>query len=560
MNRSSLSRRRRRGLSLLAAASLMATAACGSTVQSSGQRVLSGGDLPADGSAVGEGVGGDGLGGDGLGGEGLGDVGPDGVAAPGTADPGSFDAPGTSPDAPLGGAGTTDARGAGSGAAEGPAGSGGTRPGAPGAPAAGAQGAGVTAKEIFIGITYTSNGDAANAAVGAAISRGDERKNSQAVIDQINERGGVAGRKLVAVFHAYDAQSSEPNESQDQAACATFTEDKRVYASTSLGLTENFSACLRKAGVLQIAAGSIIFHDDAYMKKYPSFFHQRLTQERMMRDLVASLSRQGYFTGWDANLARPASAKAKIGIVTLDEPTFLRPIKNSLLPALARAGHPVDPSLVFPIAFARTTSQAGPTAADVQNATLRLRDAGVTHVILQDATAFMSLTFLNSTRNQRYYPRLGITSGTGVQALFTAGVVDAQALNGAMGLGWLPTLDLPAGKGDAFLTSATKECLDNNKKRTGQTFTSTNAAIIALAACDSLNMVAAAINKAGATINFDTGRRAVESLEGSLRTAVVPKVFFGPNRHDGLETGFDLFWDSGCKCAKYRDKGHRIAS
>ena len=414
--------------------------------------------------------------------------------------------------------------------------------------------------EIRIGITYTANGDAANSAVGAAVSRGDERQNAKAVIDQINERGGVAGRTLVGIYHGYDAQSSEPNESQDQAACETFTKDQPVYAVASLGITENFSACLAKAGVLQITAGSIIQHDDEYMRKYPSFFHQRVSQERMMRDLVPALSRQDYFSGWDAALARPAPGKAEVGIVTLDLPTFLRPLRSTLLPTMARAGQPVEPKLVFPISFAATPAQAGATAADVQNAVLRMRDAGVTHVIIQDASAFMALTFLNAARNQRFFPRLGVNSGTGVQALFATGALEEQALNGAVGLGWLPTLDLPAGKGDAFLTSATKECLDNNKKRTGQTFASTNAAIIALAACDSINTIAAAITKAGPTIDFRTGRAAVEALGSSLRTAVVPKVVFSPTRHDGLETGFDLFWDSACTCAKYKDRGHRIGS
>lgn len=417
----------------------------------------------------------------------------------------------------------------------------------------------MTDKEILIGITYTANGEQANAAVGAAISRGDERQNAKAVIAQINERGGVAGRKLVPVFHAYDAQSAEPNESQDQAACATFTQDKKVFAVASIGLTENFTACLHKAGVLQITSGSIINYDDEYMRKYPTFFHQRLSQERMMRDLVAGFGRQSYFSGWDAALAKPAATKAKVGIVTIDLPTFIRPLEKVLLPALAKAGQPVDPSLVFRIAFAATTTQAGATAADVQNATLRLRNAGVTHVIVLDVSAFMTLAFLNSNRNQRYFPRLGVNSGSGIQALYVTGAVDVTALNGAVGVGWLPTLDLPSGKGDPYLTSATKECLANNKKRTGQTFTSTNAATFALSACDSINAVAAAISKAGKTLNFDTGRIAMESLGSSLRTAVVPKVLFGPNRHDGLETGFDLFWDSACACVKYRDNGHRIA-
>ena len=416
----------------------------------------------------------------------------------------------------------------------------------------------MTAKEIFIGIPFEKGGDQANAAVGAAISKGDARQNAQAVIDEINERGGVAGRKLVPVFHPIDANSRETNSSQDQAACETWTKDNKVFAATFAGLTDTLAGCLKKAGVLQITAGGINFHDQEFTRQFPNFYYQVPSLDRMMADLVPTLRRLDYFSGWDVNLAGPAATKAKIGIISLKEPTFERPLTRVLLPGLARAGQPVDPNLVFRIQRAATPSQAGQTAADVQSATLRFRDAGVTHVIVLDATAFVALTFFNSARNQRYFPRIGANSGTGLQALFDAGVVDAQQLNGAVGLGWLPILDLPAGQGDRYLGPATKACLDNNKKRTGQTFTSTNAAIIALAACDSINAIAATINKAGPTINVNTGRAAIESLGGSLRPAAVPRLFFGPGRHDGLETGFDLAWDSGCRCVKYRDQGHKI--
>jgi hypothetical protein len=547
----------RRGLMLLAAASLMATAACGSTVQQTGaQSALGGGALASDGSAA--------LAGDGLGvaGAGPGAAGattkPDLAAGAGSAEV----AAGSTFTGSSGGAASPGAGAAGGGSAAGPAGGpAGTQGAAGAAPAAaGKNGPGVTAKEIFIGIAYTANGDQANAALGAAISRGDERQNARAVIDDINEKGGVAGRKLVPVFHGYDAQSTETSASQDQAACATFTQDNKVFAVTSVGITETFAACMKKAGVLQITTGSIIFHDREYMRQFPSFFHQRLSQERMMAELVRSFQRQDYFSGWDTNLAKPAPGKAKLGIISLDTPTFNRPLDKVMLPSLARAGHAVESSLVYRVHRPATNAEAGQTAADIQSATLRFRDAGVTHVVMFDASAFLTLTFLNTARNQRYFPRLGANSGSGLQALKDSGAVDSQQLTGALGLGWMPTLDLPKGAGDQYLTAETKKCLDNNKKRTGQTFTSTNAASIALSPCDSIGAIAAAVRKAGPVINFDTGLAAMEALGGSLRPAGIPKVFFGPGRHDGAEFGFDLFWDSACTCAKYRDKGRRVPS
>src|SRR4051812_3012953 len=124
---------------------------------------------------------------------------------------------------------------------------------------------GVTATTIKVGVTYTANGEAANAALGAsAITRGDEKGYMKAVIDDINERGGIAGRKLVPVYFAYDAQSAESKDAQDQAACAALTQDNHVFVAFGGGLTENFDACLQKAGVVKLGSGRLINEDAAY--------------------------------------------------------------------------------------------------------------------------------------------------------------------------------------------------------------------------------------------------------------------------------------------------------
>ncbi len=96
------------------------------------------------------------------------------------------------------------------------------------------------------------------------------------------------------------------------------------------------------------------------------------------------------------------------------------------------------------------------------------------------------------------------------------------------------------------------------RKRSGQTFSDTNSASVALSVCDGIFGVAEAFNRAGPVLNVNTGLRGLESLGGSFRAASVPKVFLGPGRHDGLELGFDMVWNTGCTCIKYRDNGHRI--
>ncbi len=62
----------------------------------------------------------------------------------------------------------------------------------------------------------------------------------------------------------------------------------------------------------------------------------------------------------------------------------------------------------------------------------------------------------------------------------------------------------------------------------------------------------------GPVINRQTARTALEQLGGAFTPALIPASFFSPTRHDGLQRGFDMAWDSACRCVKYRDGGHPI--
>jgi len=432
-------------------------------------------------------------------------------------------------------------------------------PGAAGTPSAsGTNGPGVTAKEIFVGVRVFKNLQQARAAFGAeTINSGDYEANVKAMVDEVNARGGVDGRTLKVVTHFDDATSAETGDQRDEAACETFNVDNKIAATISGG-GPVFAACMKKAGVLQVNSGGIICCDNVYFQQNPGVvLLGAVSQDRMMADLVRALQRQSYFSGWDEKLGQPAPTKAKIGILSFDFDEIVRPQDRVLLPALARLGHPVDKDLVIRLqGFG--AAEVGRFGAEVSSAVLRFKGAGVTHLILLDTDGIITLTYTKNAQNQGYFPRLGINTATAAQALYDGDLVEAKPFNGAVGVGWKPLLDLPSGQGERFLTSATPECLEIIRKRTGQTFTQTNAATVALGVCDTMFGLAEAYNRAGPVLNISTAVRGLESIGDSFRAASVPKVFLGPGRHDGLEMGFDMFWDTACTCIKYGDEGHPI--
>ena len=91
---------------------------------------------------------------------------------------------------------------------------------------------GVTDDTIKIGITYTDA--AALQAIGLDYEFGDLEGAYQALIDDINDAGGIHGRKLEAVFAPIDPTSPTPAEEK----CVELTEDEDVFMVVGFFLTD----------------------------------------------------------------------------------------------------------------------------------------------------------------------------------------------------------------------------------------------------------------------------------------------------------------------------------
>jgi hypothetical protein len=514
---------------LALALTVVATAGCGSTVQ----QQASTGTLPTDG----------------LSSDGLVDGGTTGATPPaGSAGQGTTVTGGS-------GVGTTGGLTSGSGGTSGSNSTGGAAPsvGRPTTPSALTTGVGVTKTTITVGVTITSNGDAANAAIGAGgITQGDGRANVMALRDEINATGGIAGRKLEVVVHAYDAQSTQTGATQDAAACSTFTEDNKVMAVFSGSLSDVLPECLRKAGVVQFFAGGLVARDKAFARDFPLAFQLgTMTQERILKDLVGALSRQKYFSGWNTLTGGPsASTPTKVAVLSYDSRAFQNAVKNTLLPELRAAGHPVADQHVFYIRNAENQAAVSNQVAAIKSATLRMQQDGITHVVFNDSNGLLLGLFGTNAQSQQFFPRFGVTSGAGPQAIHDSGLVTPEQLNGMAGNGWLPTIDLPAEDGTKLATKATARCLDIMKRRTGQTYTSTNAASIALIECDSFFLFATALAKAPA-LTAQGLVAGMESLGGSYTSALLPASFLSPQQHDNGVRAWDQNWVADCTCVRY---------
>jgi hypothetical protein len=418
--------------------------------------------------------------------------------------------------------------------------------------AATADGPGVTAKTITIGVIYATNSAVAQAALGnTSATQGDVKGEAEAVIRDINNHGGVRGRQLVALFHAVDATSTATSEEVAQQACADFTQDHKVLAVFGAS-TPTLRSCLARLNVLNATATLSGLSDAQYAASPLYYDAQALSTDTATRNLVEALVRDNYFTPWNTSSGAPGNAPVKVGVIVPDQPQWDAVVSNVLIPRLAAHGITVAPKDVQRWHFPESTSGDGQSVAEIQSAVLRFRSDGVTHVLPMEVNSLAF--FAQPAESQRYRPRYGLSTAANPQS-FAGNLIPYAQLNGAMGLGWSPALDLPpaanpengpySGPGRAYclkvLTDANFSFPDSTAKAVG------------LVVCDLLYSARDAINAipAGAGINGPNYIRSVEGFGERFPIAALPKGRFAPGKHYPVELGYRWAFDPDCPCMHY---------
>ncbi|HET6818253.1 MAG TPA: hypothetical protein VFH66_13590 [Mycobacteriales bacterium] len=411
-------------------------------------------------------------------------------------------------------------------------------------------GPGVTPTKIYIGLVYSTNADAVNQAAGAnGISTGDTRGDALAVIDDINSHGGIAGRKLSPIWYAFDSTSTQPVDQQWAAACAKFTQDNKIFAAFDMG-TANYRACLHRAGVAQISA-NLPDASDAEFAAYPNYIelgYPRLG--RLAATTVTALADQGYFSGWDPTLGQPRSQKAKVGIVTYDDQAFGGAVDSVLVPGLKRLGFTPE---VQKIGQVSTASDYGNQAAAVQAAQLKFASDGVDHVIMFEGNGGLSLFFMNQAESQHYHPRYGVNSSSGTEVLINSGDVQKDQAIGAVGYGWIPSLDLTADRNTdngPYSNADRRHCLAVMKAH-GITYSDTNAESVGLGYCAQLYLLKRAADTTPNPLNLQTFLSAIDRLGSNVPDGGSLGEFLGPGRHDAASKYYYWKYFDGCQCLHY---------
>ncbi len=416
----------------------------------------------------------------------------------------------------------------------------GARPGAAVAPVLKAN------EPVEVGVIYGANLCEAAAVLsgGAAPGSGScpsnqdlERYHLALLAHATKTYGGLAGHPIKPVFFGFDIGGDYAEE--QQRACTLFTQDHKVsYVVNGFDL-EELRVCFNKAGIVNvIAAGSVSRADTVVYAENPRYVQSgALHLDKIAKALVNGLKARGYFT-----------PGAKIGLAGYDSPPYLRAIKNSLVPALARYGLKFEDQVLIKPTSSFNDAVAGQQPAT--NGVVRFQAKGITHVIFFEDSGGMTFNFTAAASNQKYYPRYGL-SGNSQHACVPCLSDDAEKdriWDNAVHVGWSPLYDLNTNV-DIPKNAAWQLC--------EKLITDAGGDALAFGVgqyyrwCDAYFMFAMA-GKAAGTLNLDAIIRGYPSASGYVAAVLAGPADYSAGRRDGVGTARYAGYGKGCHCWSYQ--------
>ena len=166
---------------------------------------------------------------------------------------------------------------------------------------------GVTADTITVGVTYLDT--ELMVELGFSVNTwGDQDLQIQALVDDINERGGINGRQLVALTDKYNPIGA----TEAEAACLRVTEDNEVFAVLFgfLGPAAVANTCI--VGTQEtILVGGIITPDRLAEARAP-WVNARTTREVSTSALFTLLKEEGMLEGRSIAIVADISAAPEL--------------------------------------------------------------------------------------------------------------------------------------------------------------------------------------------------------------------------------------------------------
>jgi ABC-type branched-subunit amino acid transport system substrate-binding protein len=386
---------------------------------------------------------------------------------------------------------------------------------------------GITEDTIKIGVPVIANAQAVAGLLGAAnINPGDNGLETRAMVADINARGGIHGRKIEVDYFAVDFGNPSSVEANVLAACNHFADDSKVFAILMvINPPTSFVSCAAQKGLIIINGSLSPLDDEVIAEASPWYYSPTLvSQSRIWKPLFDSVGKRGIIKPGD-----------KVAVFALDELPFTRVADKVVIPELKARGYDV-------VAYERVISEAS-----IQNAVLRFRQSGATHVVFVQASGVADLLFMRQAEAQKFRPTYLMTSYD-VPGYLLEGNVPQPQVEGIQGIGWEPIADVQPDREP--LRPQEVRCFDLLTKG-GEPQSKRQDFLTAEFMCDLVFSFQAITEAAGpqlSTVSFRSGFHAVGT---SYEPVTSLSVDLSRGRVDGVSTFRPTGYSADCSCLRY---------
>jgi ABC-type branched-subunit amino acid transport system substrate-binding protein len=343
-------------------------------------------------------------------------------------------------------------------------------------------GQGVTDSEIRIGVTFT---DLSSIRDIVNIDHGDYSSAFQALADDINDAGGINGRKLVLV----DGPVSPVGTDSATTTCTQLTEDEQVFAVIG-NVQADVTSCYVAEHDTALVGGQQT--PEGLAAAQAPWFAFDAGLDYVAAKTIQGAADEGAFDG------------KKVAVISL--PVHEPLLADTIDPALEAAGADVVGNAVLD---APPDDQA---AALAQAQTFAARfEADGADVVVAVGDAFLTLT--KALEQSSYRPAIVATDSNVVRASLV-GRSDYSVFEGIVTGG-------PPGTAAGWTEAPMQECVDRilavqpdrqiNDPTTATKETPSTWVSVTVA-CQAMTLLQAILEKAGPTLNNDTFRAAGETL------------------------------------------------
>jgi ABC-type branched-subunit amino acid transport system substrate-binding protein len=369
-------------------------------------------------------------------------------------------------------------------------------------------GTGVTADTIKVGFSYPDLEKLRETGI-VKTDNGPYDEIIKVLVDDVNARGGVGGRKLELTSEAFDVLGAEGA----LATCTKFTEDEKVFAVLGGFLTDTNLCVSQQHSTILVSGYGTGFNDETVSKARAPWVTWNASDERAVEALVQLLDEQGRLD--DKKIAVEGQTPGTQSLV------------DTTVKAIEDAGYEVADQAIIEI----PASDAQAFAAQDKLLAQRFKDKGIDTLFLVGGTPTGANYDAVGWHPSIYVPQTG---------LVTPGAYTNPFEKFPLIAGVAASADPDAG----YNTPEMQRCRDVYTKATGKEIktmaqetadgkSSGNAAMTG--ACSALQIFVAAAEAAGENLNQDTWQKGLESI-GEVALPAAPIASFGPDKPDAQDS------------------------